>query len=699
MSNSSNHRNTAVVAAVILISVMLVCGTLLVSFNPILLGGSGGSSGGAGYSVGLTGAQGPQGIQGLIGTMGSPGVDGLNFNASGNVWLYNGTNGSGALATQSLPYSNITGTPSGVNDFSYLMGEGNGTFPIGVPSGQYYVELGLTGQIISSLTSARAGVTLQGMINLDVASGGGTMGMVDNNGVYNVTDMSFQNIDYTGGINVAQIIIPGVASNYPTGAPTINIALVAVTPTRGGWEQYMPVGLTSGGVTILSQAMPLSGEHVSWLFGVQAIVPDAINNLAVGASSNINLYIDGINFQTSPTGISGVNTYFAGTCNIGTIHIGTYYTTGMFPSQMNPGTGFSYGANGIQSMEGGDAQLIYVSGFALGLDTSDGHNTIASYYSQQNTIGLRVQGGGYNFEMITYSAQLTPILIQSTSYASIIIDHIAMGDGQNLTIDANNGVYASIIIGSVISDGAETAAPIITNFNVIGTTVTIDHFLIYQGQPPINIKCVSGGLDGYWHLNENFGNYAMDSAGKGNIGTLSASGTQWTGGFNGNGLQITGSSGQVIIPNTPSLNLGTSNFTISAWIKSSTANAFGRIVNKGSYSYGFYVLANGKLGVIVYGLYNVVSSGVNVCNGQWNYVSVAVNRAGLATFYVNGVLDSTFDVSSQLSASLNSSYALNIGNDLSSFGTDWFNGTISSVQISLSCWTASQELTQYYLGM
>lgn len=163
MSNPSNHRNTSVVAAVILISVMLVCGTLLVSFNPILLGGSGGSSGGAGYSVGLTGVQGPQGIQG-IGTMGS---SGLNFNStSPYTYLFNGT--SGGTFNSTVPYVNLfngTNGAVGINGVNAAITQPY-SYLIYVNGSNYMAQNGTDGSIVISWTSTNGLTILQNIVNV-----------------------------------------------------------------------------------------------------------------------------------------------------------------------------------------------------------------------------------------------------------------------------------------------------------------------------------------------------------------------------------------------------------------------------------------------------------------------------------------------------------------------------------------------------
>jgi len=72
------------------------------------------------------------------------------------------------------------------------------------------------------------------------------------------------------------------------------------------------------------------------------------------------------------------------------------------------------------------------------------------------------------------------------------------------------------------------------------------------------------GLVGLWHLDEGTGKTAYDSSGLGNDGTLS-------GGRFGGALSFDGVNDYVSVPDDASLDFGTGNFTIEAWIKVSGA--------------------------------------------------------------------------------------------------------------------------------
>lgn len=613
-----------------------------------------------------------------------------NFGVGGDLTV----NGSFTIGNQT-----VTSLASQSTGNTYSVGIGNGTYPIGVPTGDSYASN--YGQI--GLIFANAYVSIQGEINLVVAHGGGTIMFMD--GLYDVSNAPFQNLDFSSNVDRAQIIIPSVESNWPTGTPTVNIALIAETPTRGGWEEYMPWGLTSGGVTILSQANYVGG-HNDYIFGVRAITPDTPNAYTLGGSSNINLHLDGIHFQTAPNEINGVNTFFAGTCSIGTIYIDTYYSDLSFSYPSRSTIGIDFGENAINSGIGANAYLIYVAGYARGLISSNGHVAITKYVSQQNTVGLLVEDDIpilYSFGIGTYSAQLTPTLLSTISNRQIFIDHMEMGDSQNLTINMNYGSNEAIIFGSVVTKSEGPPAilyPIIynnpaNNHNV----VSVDHYITTGGEPSISIKIISSLDVGYWRLNEGAGIYATDSSGYGNLGVLSGSGSMlWVSGFAGSGVGAILTSGKVTIPDSPSLRMGLGNFTINAWITSNGNSSYGRIVDKGGNSatgYAFFVLPTGQLGIKLNSFYNTNSTGRNLSDGKLHFVSVSVNRAGNATFYVDGDFDSIVDVSAESASSLDGNYPLLISN---SANGEMYNGVIAGVQISNYAETASQIQTQFYLG-
>jgi len=82
----------------------------------------------------------------------------------------------------------------------------------------------------------------------------------------------------------------------------------------------------------------------------------------------------------------------------------------------------------------------------------------------------------------------------------------------------------------------------------------------------------SEGLLGYWPLDEGAGTVTADASGNGNDGIIDVNNGEpnWVEGKLGMALSLDGIDDHVDCGNSPSLDLGTSPFTISAWIKTSS---------------------------------------------------------------------------------------------------------------------------------
>jgi hypothetical protein len=105
-----------------------------------------------------------------------------------------------------------------------------------------------------------------------------------------------------------------------------------------------------------------------------------------------------------------------------------------------------------------------------------------------------------------------------------------------------------------------------------------------------------------WHLDENAGTIAFDATSYQNDGTIN--GATWTSGFSNSALSFNGSSDEVTVLHSPSLDI-TGQFSVQAWIKSSGTQNYYAIVDKyeynsaGSKGFTFYI-NNGKLRFSIY---------------------------------------------------------------------------------------------------
>ena len=193
----------------------------------------------------------------------------------------------------------------------------------------------------------------------------------------------------------------------------------------------------------------------------------------------------------------------------------------------------------------------------------------------------------------------------------------------------------------------------------------------------------SSGLVGWWKLDETSGLTAADSSGSGNDGTLTdMTGSEWTNGILGGGLEFDGTEDYIVVSNSSSLQL-TSALTLTAWIK---GDAWGSgtdvdiIVRKrGTGSSDTYRLAitDGKTGLCLDGGDGDGLLGDTVLNtAQWYHVA-ATWDGSTVRIYVDGVLDN--DPPDSRTGSISTSTRdLNIGSEP---GWDQFDGIIDDVRI------------------
>jgi hypothetical protein len=153
--------------------------------------------------------------------------------------------------------------------------------------------------------------------------------------------------------------------------------------------------------------------------------------------------------------------------------------------------------------------------------------------------------------------------------------------------------------------------------------------------PPAN------GLVGWWRGEAN----GADNTGQNN-GVL-VGGIVFSAGFSGSGFSISETAGHVVVPASPSLNVGSSSgFTIGAWINPATV-AIGRPIVEwavpGGYGVHLFTWNSGAVyGSIVStgGPYNVLESAPGLIGaGQFQHVALRYDKgSGLGSLFVNGAV-------------------------------------------------------------
>jgi hypothetical protein len=172
---------------------------------------------------------------------------------------------------------------------------------------------------------------------------------------------------------------------------------------------------------------------------------------------------------------------------------------------------------------------------------------------------------------------------------------------------------------------------------------------------------------------------------------------------NGNVLSFDGSGDYVNIENDSSLNFGTGDFSISAWVKTKDKDINGGIAGKGSagtggkryklriVSGGGYVLPTFDIDDDTTRTY--IQAPKQLENGVWTHIVGTADRDGDMKLYINGQ-----EVSSDPNVPQNSIDDINedflIGRNVST-NNEYFNGSISDVRIYSEALTPSQIKALY----
>jgi hypothetical protein len=202
------------------------------------------------------------------------------------------------------------------------------------------------------------------------------------------------------------------------------------------------------------------------------------------------------------------------------------------------------------------------------------------------------------------------------------------------------------------------------------------------------------GLVSYWRLDETSGTTAHDQKSV-NPGTYNGAYTLnqpgALAGDSDSAASFDGISGLVTVPDNASLQFGSGDFSVEAWVKT-TANGAGDhpVVSNNSASYEYTLYLNG--GVPRFRVYPAVVSGSSsIADGKWHYL-VGVRAAGVAYLYVDGT-------------QVNSGPATNIASPNGSLciGGDSFNGvylaaTIDEAAIYNTALSAATIHSHYNVG-
>jgi len=204
-----------------------------------------------------------------------------------------------------------------------------------------------------------------------------------------------------------------------------------------------------------------------------------------------------------------------------------------------------------------------------------------------------------------------------------------------------------------------------------------------------------------WNFSEGNGQYAQDTSGNSNTGTLGTGATSdnsdpaWVqNGKQGGALKFDGSDDLIGVPDSNNtLDIG-QNFSISAWIK--RAGGLGSIqdlVTKSfaAGSYSFYLDANNKLSFVLQTVGIVSPSPASsITDNDWHHVAVTRSSVGNTyTFYLDGRL---------YGFAVNTHYPTANNLDTTVSGVNEFNGSVDQVRIYNYARTPAQIAWDYNQG-
>jgi hypothetical protein len=187
------------------------------------------------------------------------------------------------------------------------------------------------------------------------------------------------------------------------------------------------------------------------------------------------------------------------------------------------------------------------------------------------------------------------------------------------------------------------------------------------------------GLVSWWRFDEGTGSLAKDSSVYGNDGKIYDA--TWVDGKYGKALSFNGLDNSITVPNSATLNFGIStNFTISCWLKPGESGVAQYFLVKDYGSPGYWQFWISSANVLRFSSsdgHPSLAGTVNICDGQWHFVSVVCARNSKAQLYVDGLADGSAQNMAGGNVSSNAPVRLGSSNKPSL----WFKGTIDEVRI------------------
>jgi len=318
--------------------------------------------------------------------------------------------------------------------------------------------------------------------------------------------------------------------------------------------------------------------------------------------------------------------------------------------------------------------------------------------ADQLMIGI-YSGGEY--EQSIYTIPDTSVVHNHWNHIAMVYDgdvlHGYINGTSIITLDkATDGNLASTT-GNNLGIGAAWYSNQLNEF-LTGSTDEVRIWNTARSQTEI-IDYMNSQLDGnetglvaYYNFDERLGDTVKDITSNENDGTIDGNVTRLN--FLGDGLSFDGDGDNVIIPHNTNLNLISTDFSISHWVKFSTNSvAYSGTIFKrtpGSNSDGYRMYIDATTGRLIFDIANnqyIATSGDSLIDNKWHYLTVTfLDSDNSLILYVDGNVVGTFAGNSELVASTSDLY---IG-DIPEVGVNDTMGNIAEVSI----WNKSLTQTE-----
>lgn len=211
-------------------------------------------------------------------------------------------------------------------------------------------------------------------------------------------------------------------------------------------------------------------------------------------------------------------------------------------------------------------------------------------------------------------------------------------------------------------------------------------------------------LVSYWKFDETTGLTVVDSSKSGNHGTLINGARRYTGVQQGNKLQLDGRDDYVRVPDSDSLDFGTGDFTITAWVwldKADSMRGQPIVIKQDSerVGYSLFIDENGRPALQgraknAIRRYAEVAE-TSLISRKWHFVAGVGDRTNGYRLYVDGVRKNTTRINSFSNqvGSISNSADVTIGGNLNT--GNYTRGMIDNVRIYRKALTDSEILAIY----